>query len=136
MPLDIGAHAVNDTAEIPLRDAADQPILGDDGAQASITVYGPGSRAYQRAMGEQQTRLVQAMQRKGKPEETPEARALRQAQTLAACTVAFNGFGYKGLSGHELFVAVYSEPALGFIADQVNRAIGDWANFTKSSAKS
>ena len=41
-----------------------------------------------------------------------------------------------GLTGRELFHAVYSDPSIGFIAEQVAKFSGDWANFSKGSAKS
>jgi hypothetical protein len=39
------------------------------------------------------------------------------------------------LTSAEMFKAVYLDTSIGFIAEQVNKAIGDWANFTKGSVK-
>ena len=62
-----------------------------------------------------------------------------EPEFLAACTVSFNGFAYppaKGLEGAAYFRKAYEDPTIGFIAAQVGAHIGDWANFTKSSAAS
>jgi hypothetical protein len=34
-----------------------------------------------------------------------------------------------------MFREAYSDPSIGFITEQVNKAISDWANFTPQSAK-
>jgi hypothetical protein len=57
------------------------------------------------------------------------------AEFLASCTVSFNNFAYKDLTGTEMFKAAYLDTTIGFISEQVNKAIGDWANFTQGSAK-
>ena len=36
----------------------------------------------------------------------------------------------------EAILAAYSDPAIGFISDQVAKAMNDWANFTSSSSTS
>jgi hypothetical protein len=54
---------------------------------------------------------------------------------LAACTASFNGFGYREMTGYEMFKAAYLDPGIGFISEQINKAVGDWANFTQGSSK-
>jgi len=39
------------------------------------------------------------------------------------------------LTGIEMFKQAYLDPSIGFISEQVNKAINDWANFTKGSDK-
>ena len=39
----------------------------------------------------------------------------------------------RPLTGRELHVAIYSNPALGFIGDQVNEEVHRWENFSKAS---
>jgi hypothetical protein len=34
------------------------------------------------------------------------------------------------MSGYDQFKTAYSDASIGFIAEQVNKAIGDWGNFT------
>jgi hypothetical protein len=40
------------------------------------------------------------------------------------------------MEGAAYFRKAYEDPTIGFIAAQVGAHIGDWANFTKSSAAS
>ena len=40
-----------------------------------------------------------------------------------------------GLQGEALHLAVYADKTIGFIAEQVGAHLGNWANFTKGSAK-
>ena len=58
------------------------------------------------------------------------------AEFLATCTVSFNGFVYKDKTGHEMFRAAYLDATIGYIAEQVNAAVGDWSNFMKRRATS
>ena len=50
---------------------------------------------------------------------------LLDAEFLAACTVSFNGFGYKGMpKGPEMYKAAYLDPKMGLVSEQVNKGIG------------
>lgn len=126
--MDITQYAVTETADIPLLSAAGLPILNKDGAPASITIYGPGSKPYKKAQSARQKRLMEII-RSGKDDDDEES----VADLLADITVAFKNFEYKGLKGRELFKAVYADRGLGFIAERVNKFAGSWANFTQGS---
>jgi hypothetical protein len=39
------------------------------------------------------------------------------------------------MAGYEMFKAAYLDPGIGFISEQINKAVGDWANFTQGSSK-
>jgi hypothetical protein len=52
----------------------------------------------------------------------------------AAAERLFNEFVYKDMTGYDMFKAAYLDAGIGFIAEQINKAIGDWANFTNKSA--
>lgn len=131
---EITSLAAKDTFTHNLVNANDEPLLDADGKPISVTVYGPGSKPYQRANAERSQRLMKRMQRKGKLELSAEEQARENAAFLAACTVSFNGWAYKGDA--TAFEAAYADPSIGFIADQVSKAIGDWANFSQTSANS
>ena len=114
-------------------------LYDDKGKRLTITVYGPGTKVYQRAQQRQQNQLMDKIKKRGKMDQTAEEKLPEQADFLAACTVSFNGFTYPpadGLEGQELFRKAYADPSIGFIATQVAAHINDWANFTKSSAES
>lgn len=129
--------AAKDTYTINLVNANDEPLLQDDGSPVSITVYGPGSKHHQRAQARRtQLALDRMAKRGGKIKITAEEQQKEQAEFLAACTHSFNGLSYNGSSTGDAILAAYSDPSIGFIADQVSKALGDWANFSNSSAKS
>jgi hypothetical protein len=136
---DITSIAAADTSDIHLRGPDDELLFDGNGKAITITVYGPGSRAYQQAQTRSQNRIMDRLKKKGRTDRSADDKLEEQADFLAACTVSFNGFSYPPAgkaTGAELFRQAYADPTIGFIADQVNSHMGDWANFTKGSAKS
>lgn len=136
---DITKLAATETSIVELVGGDDAPLYDDKGKRLTITVYGPGTKVYQRAQQRQQNQLMDKIKKRGKMDQTAEEKLAEQADFLAACTVSFNGFAYPpadGLEGQELFRKAYADPSIGFIAAQVAAHINDWANFTKSSALS
>ena len=136
---DITTLAATETSIVELVGGDDAPLHDDKGKRLSITVYGPGTKVYQRAQARQQNQLMDKIKKRGKMDQSAEEKLTEQAEFLAACTVSFNGFAYPpgdGLEGQELFRKAYADPSIGFIAAQVANHINDWANFTKSSGQS
>lgn len=136
---DITKLAATETSIVELVGGDDAPLYDDKGKRLTITVYGPGTKVYQRAQQRQQNQLMDKIKKRGKMDQTAEEKLAEQADFLAACTVSFNGFSYPpadGLEGQDLFRKAYADPSIGFIAAQVAAHINDWANFTKSSAES
>ncbi len=136
---DITKLAATETSIVELVGGDDAPLYDDKGKRLSITVYGPGTKVYQRAQQRQQNQLMDKIKKRGKMDQTAEEKLAEQADFLAACTVSFNGFAYPpadGLEGQDLFRKAYADPSIGFIASQVAAYINDWANFTNSSAES
>ena len=130
--MDISKLAANESAELHLR-GADDELLYDGGEAVLVTCYGPGSKAYQKAQSNSQNKLIDRMKRKGNVDQTPEEKMAQQADFLAACTVSFTHLESGDLTGTALFRAVYGDPEVGFIAEQVSKFISDWSNFTKAS---
>ena len=136
MPSDIRKYAVEETSVLELRTADDQPMVGDDKLPMTVTIYGPGSKTYAKAQAANQNRVIDKLKRKGKADGTAEEKARDQAEFLAACTKEFSAnIEYDALAGDALFKAVYADVTIGFIAEQVGKHLGDWANFTKASTK-
>lgn len=125
--------AAKDTFTLELLSPTDAPLLDSAGVPLSVTVYGPGSKAYARAQAERNQRLIERSARKGKFNLSAEEQTLEGAQFLADCTQSFNGWGYKGSAERDAILAAYQDHSIGFISDQVAKAIKDWANFTSSS---
>lgn len=133
--MDIRSKAVNSTAVMHVRDADDTPLFNEDGEALQIVLFGPGSKQYRTAAAAQSNRLIARMKKSSKVELTDEQKAQENAEHLASITDSFVNIEYDDKSGRDLFIAVYSDPSLGFIADQVARFSADWANFSKPSAK-
>jgi hypothetical protein len=122
--------AAKDTFILELTNANDEPLKDDAGTVLSVTVWGPGSKAHQKATAARTQRMMDMMAKKGKVKLSAENQLKETAEFLAACTVSFNGWTYGGDA--TAFQAAYADPSIGFIADQVAKAIGDWANFTSA----
>lgn len=134
--MDIKSKAVLEVGRLVLRDSSDEVMVTPEGKEVAIIVYGPGSKPFAKAQAAQNSRMLDKLRRKGKVEQTAEQKTAEAAEFLTDCTKEFENIEYDALSGRELFRAVYSDITLGFIADQVAKFIGDWANFTKGSTKS
>jgi hypothetical protein len=136
---DLNSIAAVETSELHLRNGADELLFDSDKKPVTVTVYGPGSRPYADAQAKNQNRAIERLKKKGKLDQSADEKAQEQAEFLAACTVSFNHFGGAkgaGSTSQSDFVEVYADPRFGFIAQQVQAHIGDWANFTASSATS
>lgn len=133
---EITTLAAKDTFVLELRNANDDALFDADGKPLSVTIYGPGSKVYQKANAERTQRMMDRMAKKGKVKLNAEEQQRENAGFLAACTVSFNGWAYQGKADRDAFEQAYADPSIGFIADQISAAIGDWANFTNGSLKS
>lgn len=132
---EITTIAARDEFTVELLNADESPLFNSSGARLSITVFGPGSKEYAAAQAARNARLMERMAKRGaKSKLSAEEQETEAALFLAACTKSFNGWAYKG--DPRAFEACYRDRSLGFIADQVQRAIGDWANFSTGSVTS
>lgn len=132
---DVRRFAVEETGVLELRDAGDEPMIGDDTQPMTITLYGPGSKQYAKAQAAQQNRMIDKLKRKGKTDQTADEKSREQADFLAGCTKGFSSnITYEELKGDALFKAVYSDSTIGFIAEQTGRFLQEWGNFKKPSS--
>jgi len=131
---DISKIGVSATTTIELEGPDGELLVDDKGKQLSVTVYGPGSKEFQKAQGVKNRAILEFVRKGSAKMKDHEQREL-DCEFLASCTVSFNNFTYKDKTGAEAFKAAYLDPSIGFIADQINRKIGDWENFTQKSDK-
>lgn len=130
--LNIRTRAVAETLTFDLTDVDDAPLVDDAGQPVRCTVYGPGSRRYQQAQQRRHDKLMEkAMRRKAMP---ADEQARVQAEFLADITEDID-LAYDDLTGREKLLAIYTDPAIGFIRDQIERKVSDWGNFKPGSAK-
>lgn len=133
---EITTLAAKDTFTLELMSANDEPLLDADKNPISVTVFGPGSKEYTSAQAARTQRMMDRMAKRGKVKLNAQEQTRENAEFLAACTKSFNGWGYNGKNDPDAVLDAYSDPKIGFIADQVSKAMNDWANFTSSSSTS
>lgn len=133
--MDPRKFAVQETTTIQLFDAADDPMVDENGTRAEIEIYGPGTPQYAKAIAQRNNRTMERLRKKGSADMTPEKQAAESAEFLAICTKSMTAIDFDGLTGEALYRAVYADKSIGFIADQVNAELGDWKNFTKTALK-
>lgn len=132
---EITSIAARDEFTVDLLNADESPLFNADGERLSITVYGPGSKQYAAAQAARNARIMERMAKRGaKARMTADEQETEAALFLASVTKSFNGWAYK--SDPRAFEDCYRDRQLGFIADQVQRAVGDWANFSTGSVTS
>ena len=137
---DIRKFAVEPTGRLHLRDASDELMYAEDSEgnpdksrPMQIELYGPGSKVFARAQTENNNRLYDRMKKKGKSDQTAAEKVEESAAFFTQCTKGMSHIEYDQLQGAALFRAVYVDESIGFIAEQVNKYLGDWGNFTKAS---
>lgn len=145
--MEVRKLAVEETAFLHLRSADDallyekkkvevdgEPVEVDDESKpVGIWLFGPGTKVYARANASKENRLLARVRKRGKAEMTAEENFAENANFLVACTKSFQHIQLDGLEGEALYRGVYTEPTLGFIADQVMKFLGEWGNFSKAS---
>ena len=132
--MDITTLAAAATATITLK----HPATGEPMPGVAVTLHGPGSAAHSAATAKRNQRIFDRLATKGgKGGKLDAAEQTReQAEFLAACTHSVTGWDYKGGTGAADILAAYSDPAVGWIAEQVSAALGDWATFLPPPANS
>lgn len=137
---DITSQAAAETAAIHIK-GLDGAFLYSDGKPVRIVIYGPGSDAFAEVEDRQINRTVKrSAENDGKLTVAPsKQREAELADDLASLTVAFENLTYppaSGKQGKELFRALYADKKLGFITQQIQKALKDWGNFTPGSTSS
>ena len=129
---DISKCSVDETTTVNIETPDGETMENGDGEKVSITVFGPGSKPYQKAQAVKNRAILDQL-RKGKNKMSDSLQRELDAEFLATCTSSFNNFSYKDFEpGYAMFKACYMDYSIGFVAEQVNNKIGDWANFTKA----
>ncbi|WP_294390449.1 hypothetical protein [uncultured Sphingomonas sp.] len=124
---------------ILLHPATQEPLAGPDGP-ATIDHYAPGSPEYAKAKAKQSDRWLGRLNKRGGKAKQLSAAELDESKAdfLADITIGFNNFAsqkYQHLSGRDYHHALYADPAYGFIVEQFDEQLGDYANFLTTSAK-
>jgi hypothetical protein len=123
-----------------LLDGDDNPMYADkdDGTPdldrpMRAHMYGPGTKPYAKATAAQSNRATDRFKAKGKSKQTAEEQTTERATFLTSCTLKLENVEIDDLQGDALAMAVYTDLELCFIPAQLDKLIGDTANFTKAS---
>ena len=122
---DISAFEARDTAVLIVQNQKDDGPLLVNGNPVQFELYGPGSKEYLNAQHkiEVANQALTFAAIRGKPvKETVEGKLEKRANKLITCTRSIDNFP---VAPKDLFM----NPKLGYITDQVEKFIGDWANF-------
>lgn len=115
----------SDTAWLDVQTKKEDGPLLFAGKPVRIELYGPGSRENMGAQHKQEVannlKMYAAIRGKA-TKETLDGKIQQTTEKLVACTRTIENFP---ITSAEL----YSNPKLGYIADQVAKFTGDWANF-------
>ena len=126
---DISQFETVDTAALELKKPNGDELLVD-GKKVIINLYGPGSKEYINAKykfeNATQARSI-AMIRGKISKNIAEESAQLQAERLAGCTESIENFPIDGGA-----LALYSNPKLSYITDQVIKFLDDTENFMPS----
>lgn len=138
--MDIRKHAVSPTSRLHLRDAAGELLYAETAEGKPdldkplvANIYGPGSEEFARAGAKRDRAIVDKM-RGGRKLSAEEGRAL-SVKFLADITQSLDNIEHGDAKGRDLFVAVYSNISIGFIADQVQDHLKEWGNFLQGSPR-
>jgi len=139
---DITCFETTDTSFMHLKSPVDEDpifIKGEGGEKipVGITFHAPGSPGYEAAVTKRTNRALSRSKRK--LDLTADLLRSDTVTFLTDITVSFDGLGYppaEGATGENLFRALYSDRKYGWVIEQGNAHLGDWASFTKGSAQS
>lgn len=126
---DLSQFETIDTASLTILNPKGDDLLFN-GKKVLINVYGPGSKEFVNAKykldNAVQTRSIAMLRGKASKNGAEETRQL-QAEFYAAITASIDNFPIEGGA-----LALYSNPKLTYITDQVEKFLGDTENFMPS----
>lgn len=105
----------------------------DESRPMLVHMFGPGTKQFAKAQAAQSNRSMDRLRAKGKSKQTAEEQTTERATFLAACTQKMENVEVDELTDEALHMAVYNDLELCFIPAQLDKLIGDTANFTKAS---
>lgn len=126
---DLSQFELSETATLTVLNPRGEELTYN-GNPVKITLYGAGSKEYVAAkykFDNANTALMRAMLSNKQVKNAAEETAKNTAEFLAACTANIDNFPIDGGA-----LAIYSNPKLKYITDQVDKFLGESENFMPS----
>lgn len=140
MAVNLLDFAVPSIGQIQLKRPDGSPLLDENNQPAFARVHSPASKTYEVANAARRRKTMKRVRDAGGRIEAAADDSADSLEFLVAITESLENIHIplpEGESGAKAIVrAVYSNPALGFIRDQVEAAASDWGSFLDSSATS
>ena len=135
MAIDLSKKRVGTTGKVQVKNADGSLMLDEAGEGAFARLHTPSSKVWESANASMRRKVMKRVRESGgkieNATETPE----EIAEFLNAVTEEFTNLEVplpEGESGAKAIVrAVYADPELGFIRDQMYSASKDWGSFTQ-----
>lgn len=133
----VSTLSLKDTATLHLRHPVSMEYLYADPETkqkpVTIELYGTASKQYRNAVTAMQNRKLKRDMKKEKA--TAEVLKEESLKLLLACSAGSSelAIGKSPVNDEESFRALYSDPKLSWIRDQVDEALGDVSNFLEQS---
>lgn len=141
MAVNLLDHQVSTIGQINLKTPEGSPLLDPETQQPAFArVHSPASKIFEVATAAKRRKSMKRVREAGGRIEAIADDREDNVEFLVAITESFENVDVplpEGESGAKALVrAVYSNPALGFIREQVEAAANDWGSFIKGSANS
>lgn len=122
--------SMKDTTELQLRHPVTDELLYADEAKKKpvvIVLFGTGSKQYRNAITAMQNRAL----KRGKKQASAEVMREESIELLVACSDRAINLEYNEapVDNDAAFRSLYSDPAFGWLKDQVDSGLGDASNF-------
>lgn len=136
MPVNLLSKQVPTTYLLPLKNADGSPMLDDDNEPAAVRIHTPASKVYEVAHAAMRRKTMKRVRESGGRIEAAADDIEDKQAFLVAITEEFVNVSLPevGPGAKTLVRAVYENPQLGFIRDQIEGAASDWGSFPDSSA--
>jgi hypothetical protein len=119
-------HLKNPATDMPLYDGADEKGNPDTSKPIVIQIFGPGSKEYREAGSIATNKQI----KRGKKGLTAQVINEDRIGILVACTFGFKNFNYGGGAfSPDTVRALYTDPEMGWVREQVEEQMGDFGNF-------
>lgn len=136
MAVNLATKRVPPIFDLQLKNADGSPMLDEENNPAFVRVHTLASKTYEVAQTALRRKSLKRVRENGGKMEAVADDRDDKTDFLVAVTEEFVNVALDGVGtgAKALATAIYKDPELGFIRDQVEAAYSDWGSFTDGSA--